>query len=194
MARPKEFDVDKALTAAMNVFWECGYEATSLEDLTTRMGIARPSLYGTFGDKRSLFMAALKKYQDWRLDLLRTKISECESAKEGITRFFKFVVEESCNAKISKGCLVANTAVELFPRDSEIAQLLEQHTQQMEELFEQALERGKSQGELAAHLDSQAVAKFLRNTLVGLAVTAKSSASKERLEQILAVSLSVLEK
>ena len=76
MARPREFDEHQALTAAMQQFWERGYEATSLSDLTRAMGIQRPSLYGAFGGKESLFQAAIELYAKNSLTFIRKKLGK----------------------------------------------------------------------------------------------------------------------
>ncbi len=81
MVRPREFDEQMALIAAMNVFWEKGYEATSISDLTSRIGIQRPSLYAAFGDKRQLFPTALQRYSQLSLAYIQTKLQNSDSER-----------------------------------------------------------------------------------------------------------------
>lgn len=92
MARTREFDEDQVLDAAMQLFWEKGYEATSLSDLTSRMGIQRPSIYSTFGDKKELFEAALRRYTMSRASDIRNKLQSHSSVKESFSIFFADVV------------------------------------------------------------------------------------------------------
>lgn len=87
MARQREFDEDKVLDAAMQLFWEKGFEATSLSDLTSRMGIQRPSLYSAFGDKKGLFEAALRKYTSAHAASIRGKLQTNSSVKEAFRSF-----------------------------------------------------------------------------------------------------------
>lgn len=89
MARPREFDEDKALDAAMHVFWEKGFEAASLSDLTARMGIQRPSIYATFGDKKGLFEAALRKYTSSHAAHVRLSLQKHASVREAFRTFLK---------------------------------------------------------------------------------------------------------
>lgn len=89
MARPREFDQDKALEEAMHVFWEKGFEAASLSDLTARMGIQRPSLYSAFGDKKGLFEAALRKYTSSHAAYVRGSLHKHSSVKEAFRSFLK---------------------------------------------------------------------------------------------------------
>lgn len=89
MARTREFDEEKVLEAAMQLFWEKGYEATSLSDLTARMGIQRPSIYSTFGDKKELFEAALRRYTTSRAANIRARLQSHVSVKQAFATFLK---------------------------------------------------------------------------------------------------------
>ena len=93
MGRIREFDEEKVLDEAMQLFWEKGYEATSLSDLTSRMGIQRPSIYSAFGGKEELFEAALRKYTKSRASLIRTRLQSNPSVKEAFHTFFESVVD-----------------------------------------------------------------------------------------------------
>lgn len=93
MARLREFDKEKALEAAMELFWEKGFEATSLTDLTSRMGIQRPSLYAAFGDKTELFEAALRKYMGSHASYVRTRLQKHATVKEAFRSYFESLVE-----------------------------------------------------------------------------------------------------
>jgi len=113
----KQFDSDDALMRAMEAFWGRGYEATSMQDLVSCMGINRGSLYATFGDKRALFLAALRRYdahyrQDW-LSALR----QANGPKATILAAFDDAVEAALGRKGRRGCFLVNTALELSPHD-----------------------------------------------------------------------------
>lgn len=113
MARLREFDKEKALDAAMQLFWEKGYAATSLSDLTAKMEIQRPSLYAAFGDKEGLFEAALRRYTNLHAASIRTKLQKEQSVKEAIRIFFENMVEEEYKKESNKGCFCINTMVEI---------------------------------------------------------------------------------
>src|SRR5260370_8363930 len=117
MPRPKEFDREDALDRAMGVFWSKGYAATSVEDLVAYMGIQRGSLYGTFGDKRTLFLTALDRYQRVVARELFEALETPGSGIEAIRRFFRLRVEGSLDRSRPYGCLVTNSAVELSRSD-----------------------------------------------------------------------------
>src|ERR1700691_2172683 len=86
MARPKEFDPERALAKAMNLFWRRGYENTSLETLMKEMGIAKQSLYDTFGDKRALYLKAMAHYRDQTNSQMQKMLNEIPSVREGFAR------------------------------------------------------------------------------------------------------------
>jgi len=119
MARQKEFDRDVALDRGMTAFWSRGYAATSIEYLVAHMGIQRGSLYATFGDKRSLFLSALDRYQRVVVRELFEALEAPGSGLEAIRRFFRLRVERSLDRSRPPGCLVTNSAVELSRRAQE---------------------------------------------------------------------------
>jgi TetR/AcrR family transcriptional regulator, transcriptional repressor for nem operon len=150
MARPREFDFNQALQAAMLLFWERGYEATSVDDLLRRMKINRASLYGAFGEKRALFVQALKHYEkNFGYESL------LERAKNGSpTKAVKELFEETIKTLREtppaerRGCLMQNAALELAPHDAAIGRIVRENTEKCHALFIQVLELAKEKGEL----------------------------------------------
>ena len=194
MARPKEFDPEQALDAAMQCFWEHGFEATSLSALTGRMGVQKASLYATFGDKHALFLKALERYQDASLERMRARLDGGPTALAGIRGFFRDVVAHSSGAGGRRGCLCVNTAIELAPHDAAVAEACRRHTERIERLLEEALERAVDGRELRRDFDCASTARFLVATLHGLSVAAKATPGAKRLKDILSVALSVLDR
>lgn len=141
MPRQKEFDREAALDGAMAAFWTKGYTATSIEDLVTRMGIQRGSLYATFGDKRSLFFSALSRYQRVVTRELLAALEAPGSGLAAIRRFFHLRVEGSLDRRRPPGCLVTNSAVELSRHDRGAAARVGDSLATLEAAFLRALER-----------------------------------------------------
>jgi TetR/AcrR family transcriptional repressor of nem operon len=193
MGRPREFDEDQVLGAALERFWQKGYEATSLADLTECTGLQKGSLYGAFGDKRKLYLMALAHYQDQGLEDITAALSADSSPRAALRGFFAEVVARSLSKDGSRGCLCVNTAVELAPHDEEVARGLRKHGGRVEALFQQVIERGQARREFAAGLDARAGARFLGALLFGLGVLAKTRPGRARLEDVVRVGLSVLE-
>ncbi|MFB5266356.1 TetR/AcrR family transcriptional regulator [Paenibacillus enshidis] len=174
MARIREFDEQKALTEAMRLFWEKGYEATSLSDLTTRMGIQKPSIYAAFGDKSSLFEAALRKYNQLHAMNVRTKLNKTASVKEA----FKMLFLEGAFTDadfVQNGCFCVNTMVELAPHDTRFEVLTREHQQYLAVIFEGTIKRGIASGELQAGIDCKATAHALVASFIGITVMKKSN-------------------
>lgn len=194
MARPKEFDEDKALAAALEVFWEKGFEAASVQDLTERMGIQKASLYNTFGDKHALFVRALSAYSNEALEWYRSFLERPGPVRGALNGLFAELTEACAEDDDCRGCLCVNSAVELAPHDPAIAALLERHDRILEELFHRTIERGKTTGEIPAALNSTATARFLLNVIAGLGVALKNEPTPERLADIVRVSLSVIDR
>ncbi len=194
MARPKEFDPEVALGAAMEAFWEHGFDATSLSDITAATGVKKASLYATYGDKRRLFITALSRYQDEGIERVRVGLAAGGTVRESMHALFTGIVKECASKDRARGCLCVNTAVELGPRDEEISAMLLLQAKRVTALLAEAIERGKQQGEFAAGLDSQVTARFLLVTLYGLTVGGKTGFSARKLDEVVTAALSVLDR
>jgi TetR/AcrR family transcriptional repressor of nem operon len=192
MGRPKEFDPDVALSAAMERFWEGGFEATSLSDITASTGVQKASLYATYGDKRQLFLTALSRYQDEGLVRLTATLGAHATARAAFEAVFAGVITECASKDRSRGCLCVNTAVELGPRDPDVAEMLQAHARRVVALFADRLEQGRKQGEIAEHLDVQATARFLLVIIFGISVGGKTGLGARKLDEVVRVALSAI--
>ncbi|MBO3284172.1 TetR/AcrR family transcriptional regulator [Paenibacillus sp. FSL M8-0228] len=193
MVRPREFDEDQALDAAMQIFWEKGFEATSLSDLTLKMGIQRPSIYAAFGDKKQLFEAALRKYTQSHAACVRAKLQNSSSVKEAFYNFFGGVVAEEYEEGPNKGCFCINTMVELAPHDEKFEILTREHQMYLSAVFQETLERGIQSGELEATMDARALAHMLVSLLIGITVMMKSRPERSFVDHAVATALMLLD-
>jgi len=192
MGRHKEFDRNAVLEQAMDVFWEKGYEATSVQDLVARMQINRGSLYDTFGDKHSLYLTALDHYRDQHVSQRLKALLKSSEGVEAIRQFFNGLVATWVGDRGCQGCFMINSMVELAIRDDEAAGKAAAHMAAVEDAFYRTLLRAQKQGELQHHTDLRALARFLINSANGLCVVAKVSPDRAVLEDIVTVTLSVL--
>ncbi|MGX5643246.1 TetR/AcrR family transcriptional regulator [Bacillus toyonensis] len=192
MARTREFDEDQVLDAAMQLFWEKGYEATSLSDLTSRMGIQRPSIYSAFGDKKELFEAALRRYTMSRASDIRNRLQSHYSVKESFSIFFADVVNEEYAGDLSKGCFCINTMVELAPHDERFEILTREHQMYLAVIFQETIERGIQSGELEVNTDAKSLAQALIVALIGLTVMMKSRPQRSFVDNVIAATLTLL--
>jgi len=193
VARPKEFERDVVLDRAMRVFWSRGYEATSIEHLVARMGIQRGSLYGTFGDKRALFFAAIDRYDRVVTAKLLAALEDPRSGKAAIRRFFRLKVAASTEPRRPRGCLVTNSAAELASRDRGTATRVGTALTKIEAAFHRAVVRAQKAGEIDRARDPRALARFLTSSAQGLSVMAKTSPDRAVLQDIVKVILKTLE-
>lgn len=192
MVRQREFDEEKALDDAMLLFWEKGYKATSLSDLTAKMGIQRPSLYSAFGDKEELFEAALRKYTKLHASHIRTKLQDNLSVKEAFHTFFEDLVEEEYKESPNKGCFCINTMVELAPHDEKFEILTREHQMYLSIIFQETIVRGIRSGELESSLNAKVLAQTLVVSLIGLSVLMKSRPERSFVDNSVAMILSLL--
>ena len=191
MGRPYEFDREETLSKAMEVFWEKGYKATSIQDLVDRMGIKRGSIYNTFGDKQSLFIAALEFYaKEVNYKKLQV-LEEVGSPTENIRNFFETIANIAPEKK-TRGCLISNTVVELAPHDAKVAETLRPILRRIQKAFQNCLNKAVEMGELPKDTDTKSLASYLATSTHGLMVTGKSVLDPAEVKEVVDVILSTL--
>ncbi|MEQ9618509.1 MAG: TetR/AcrR family transcriptional regulator [Deltaproteobacteria bacterium] len=191
MGRPYEFDREETLSRAMDVFWEKGYKATSIDDLVNRMGIKRGSIYNTFGDKHSLFIAAVEYYGEAVTSEMIKVLESPGSPLKNIHKFFDRVVNSPQDRKI-RGCLISNTVVELAPHDDKVAEVVKGILARIQSAFLNCLDRAVEKGELPEDTDTVVLSHFLATSTHGLIVTGKSASNPEQLKKVVNVILSTI--
>jgi len=192
MARPKEFDPDVALDRAVEVFWAEGYEATSMQDLVEAMGINRGSLYGTFGGKRALFLAALDRYLEGQVVRFEEALAEGTSAGDAIRRAFTRVAAMALGDE-RRGCLLTNCAVEIAPRCAETTRRVQASLRRLERALAAVVARGQESGEVPATHAPSKQARALLATLQGLVVLGKAGVGRRVIDDAVAVAAASLE-
>ncbi|WP_340024684.1 TetR/AcrR family transcriptional regulator [Paenibacillus sp. FSL K6-1096] len=191
MARSKEFDIDDVLLKAMNIFWQQGYEKTSMQDLVAGMGIHKRSMYDTFGDKHTLYIKALERFASIQRSRLEGRIEGVTSAAAAIRLLFEATIHRS--EAEPKGCMLVNTAVELSNHDAEAAATANEAFENTEALIEQLVRHGQAGGEISTRYTPEALAASLNNALIGLRVMVKTVKDKDKLEMIVNTTLGMLE-
>lgn len=192
MARPREFDVDEAITIATRLFCERGYHATSISDLTDALGILRGSLYKVFPDKHSLLLTVLDRYRIAQLDDFGRKLANATTGLDGLRDVLMEWAEQSSGTNGRRGCLVTHLAQEMVPADPAVSERIHRHFQQLSELLEEVLERMKAEGTLTAAVPAPVVAQLLLSTLQGLRITGKLAPPASQTQEILNTLLNLL--
>ncbi|RSM89707.1 TetR/AcrR family transcriptional regulator [Kibdelosporangium aridum] len=190
MVRHKEFDPDVALDRAMEMFWERGYEATSIQDLVEGMGIGRRSLYDTFGDKHQLFMQSLDRYAGTQDARLRALADSARSGRDGIRDLLSVVLGPDAHLK---GCLLANVATEVAARDSQAAQSVEHYMVRTREIMLDMVRRGQNDGTITDRVKPEALTSMLVNAWLGLRLSVRSGVDRKRLRKDIDEIMSLLD-
>ena len=188
--RPREFCVDRALAAALRVFWSKGYEGASLTDLTEAMGITRPSLYAAFGNKEALFRKALDLYEREKLAYVGEALAE-PTARRVAERLLRGALANQANDCEPKGCLGVISSVACGTEAESVRDEVIARRQSVHTALAQRFERARQEGDLPAEIDPEGLTGYLGALLQGLSVQAGSGASKEQLEALVATSLAV---
>jgi TetR/AcrR family transcriptional repressor of nem operon len=188
MARPKAFDPEDILGRATALFWRKGYEATSVADLVAALGINRGSLYGTFNDKRALFIAALERYDEREIGAtvrhLRNTPGPGRDRIQSLFDNFIRAVEERGDRR---GCLICNTAVEFATSDSEIGRHVKRSHERLTGAFSVALAADPGYPSEPERRDRRA--HFLTATLMGFHVMARAGAAPDTLRGIVRIAM-----
>jgi AcrR family transcriptional regulator len=187
MARPKEFDVDSAVEAAIAVFREHGFEGSSAQMLVDAMGIGRQSLYDTFGDKWGIYRAAVQRYSQDEVRMHVGLLASRERAIDGIRAMLDRVVGEADQA-----CLGLGATVEFGCTRPELVKLREASSATLARAVKDALAKARAQGDVAADLDLDHLATFLITTISSIRLAARAGARPEQISALVDLALRAL--
>lgn len=194
MARPRAFDENEVLDAAIHCFWARGYEATSVRDLASSMGLTGASLYNAFGDKHALYERALERYVNESVaDRIRRLEDPAIAPRAAIGAFFDEVIERSLNDPEMKGCMLVNAAVELGPHDPDMRAAAGRTLGEIEGFFRGRVAAGQRDGAISAHEPAEDLARMLLGLLLGIRVLARIRPERALLEGVLRPALAALE-
>jgi AcrR family transcriptional regulator len=183
--RPREFDRDHALRKAMEVFWERGFEGTSLSDLTRAMGIERPSLYSAFGCKEALFREAIDLYNRTESPGAQRMLETAATTREAISSMLHHYAETYTQPGKPPGCMIVLAALLGTPQNKKVREHLASHRRQSHEGLRQRIEAGKMAGDVPARADAAVIAGFYSTILEGLSIKARDGASRKTLNAII---------
>ena len=192
MARNREFDPKEALSKAMMVFWQKGYVDTSIDDLVDATGVSRYGLYGEFGNKRGLFLAALDYYQDTAVKEFFGIVEQPGAGLNEIKLYFDQILNIYTQPAGQLGCLMCNSATEVAPHDKGVEKKVKGAMERMTAGFGVALANAKKQKETRLDLDIKQAADFLTGVLLGISVLARSGVNKQMISNTVAMSLATL--
>jgi TetR/AcrR family transcriptional regulator, transcriptional repressor for nem operon len=192
MARTKEFDENEVLEKAVELFRRRGFQSTSFGEMTAELGVNRQSLYDTFGDKQSFFIAALKRYGARAIDQMRRILSTSEPVRSQLRQIFDGTRNYVCSEG-HYGCLMVNSMIEQAVGDAATRALVTAHAREVEGLLAQRLSAAQRAGELDRKKDPVALARFLYHTLLGMGVAARALGDRDALKQSGEIALRALD-
>jgi AcrR family transcriptional regulator len=187
--RPRDFDTSKALDQAMRVFWRKGYLGASITDLTTAMGINRPSMYAAFGNKQSLFQKALDRYAEGPTAYQREAL-EASTARAVVERLLTGVANAATDARNPRGCLWVTGVLSCGEPSSALRRELTTRRASDDAALRRRFERAIAERDLPADADASALARFVATVNFGIAVQAAAGASRAELRRVVQTVLS----
>jgi len=186
VGRPREFDPEIVLDAAMQAFWAKGYEATSLSDLMAATGLHKGSLYQAFGDKHTLFVEALKRYLSDMRRMKNEVVAQASTPLDGIraiTHGMLDIADDDCNCP--RGCLAINTLVELAPHDEEVQDVLNDHMQRMRKAFAEAVALAQEAGQIRTDRTPEEITALMMTFMLGLGTNLRGHLNKDDAHKLL---------
>jgi AcrR family transcriptional regulator len=183
MARPKEFDQEKALREAVRVFSQQGFAATSTDELMRGMDVGRQSMYDTFGDKRALFLKALEMYVMESVQSINVELEKPGPALSAV-RDALVTFAERDDLSSAEGCMGLNAISEFGQRDAEVTRIIRIAARAQRQTLMRVLARAKEQGEVSSDADLESMADFFESTLAGIRMAAKAGKSRRALRNI----------
>jgi len=190
MAGVKKFDQNEVLDRATALFWQRGYEATSVEDLVRATGINRGSMYATFGNKKRLFLAVLDRYQEKVVKPLIAELAD-SNPHRAVERMFEAIIRRTSDPNWPRGCLYTNTSLECPGSGDEISRKIAEGLGQQESVVYQVLRRAQSEGSLDQAQDARALARFFVSVAHGLNVVNKAAPDPAFLRDVVKIAMRV---
>lgn len=176
----------------MRLFWRKGYTATSIEDLVETLQLSRSSLYGTFGDKRSLFLEALKFYSEGVMSAIARTLNEAPSPMAGIQALLDEMIAGVDSPSGALGCFMVNSVAELVPYDPEVTALATAYSDSLRGLLAKALVRAGRPDQATRQPTPEQLAAYVFNMIQGLRIFIKSGATREQVQAVRDITLKSL--
>ncbi len=188
MGRAREFDADEGLERAMTVFWRKGYEGTSLSDLTEAMGINRPSLYATYGNKEELFRKALERYGEGPASYEHAALAQ-PTAREVAESLLRGAADVQTDPRTPAGCLATLGTTYCAEDSSAVGKIVIASRLAGHAAIRARFERARAEGDLTADADPKALTHYIGTVVCGMAVLAASGATRKELERVIELTM-----
>jgi len=192
MARNREYDTDRVVSMAMEMFWQNGYHGVSTQEMIDQFGISKSSMYGAFGDKMQLFIVALELYGSEIIKNTSERLDKCTDVAKEIRTILIETAYEAIADNEHKGCFMVNTAIELAPHHECLLKMVNDHRKKLETIFAGAIQKGIEHDFIRAAVNPAAIGKLLCTVLNGIYVDSKYLRSKKYFDEIIDSVMSVM--
>ena len=183
MPRPREFNEDQVLDAAMHLFWAKGYPGTSMQDIVDATGLQGPSIYNAYGNKRSLFNVVLARYSEQVMIRFVKTIEDAPTARSAIERLLKAIVKQHFDPATPGGCLVGLAAQEYRLHDTDTQAAVTKELRKLDDALCARLAKGKTDGEFPDDLDPRGMSTAIVSICAGLLTLGRGNYSKRALQR-----------
>ncbi|HLJ19517.1 MAG TPA: TetR/AcrR family transcriptional regulator [Stellaceae bacterium] len=191
--RPRAYDPERALAQATSAFWDAGYSATSLDDLSAATGMNRPSLYGAFGDKRALYLKTIEGYRAMAQAAMRQSLPYDGALREALTELYDRAISLYLSGEHgARGCLLTSTAATEAVMDPEIRRAARAALEEIDAAFEARMRHGREHGDLPRSADPAMLGKLASAILHTLSIRARTGAPRAMLEEIAASGVNLI--
>ena len=193
MGRPREFEMEQVLDAALEAFWAGGYHATSLTDLENATGLKRGSLYKAFPDKKAIFLAAVERYRQYGRGITAKIRAKGDTPRQALANFFTAIASQSCGPDGRKGCFFVNTIAETSNRDPEIAAEVKTASQDFERGLATIIQEGQDSGDIPSRRPASTLAKHLFYQIAAIKIAGENNEDSGFIDQLAHNALAVLD-
>jgi TetR/AcrR family transcriptional repressor of nem operon len=193
LGRPLQFNPDRALDNAMQLFWRKGYESSSLQNLLDSMQLSKSSFYQTFKSKPQLFQQSIRRYRRHSTRRLLDTLSRADNARSFIETLFNNIADETDGPDARRGCLLLNTANEFAQTDPHIADIVADSLEQITSILEQAILQAQTENMISRLKNAHTLSKYLMSSMSGMKNMVKAGADRDTIRNINGIVLSALD-
>ncbi len=193
IGRPREFETEEALEAAMNLFWRKGYETSSLDELLQTMSLSKSSFYSTFGSKHELFQKCITHYRKMLEDRLLENLEQEKSGRQFIENLFFDLTKKEFRQKDLKGCLIMNSANEFAQKDLPVSTLVSKGVSNLVEILLKAIKQAQNEGNVSKNKNPRSLARYLLTNICGLQTMLKAGIKQTEAKEIIRETLKALD-
>lgn len=191
--RPRKIDPEVALEKAMKLFWEKGYEGTSMSDLVEATGMAKPGLYATFGDKEELYLKSLDHYFESAGRKLYNDLADSDvPVRDALLAFYETIINSMHQDDGPRGCLMVNTLIESAHKDEKLNALAQSINDQRNNAFTKRFEKAKNAGEIPGDTEIETLTDFFSGQTLAIGVMGRAYASKEAMHRLVQTAMKTL--